>query len=163
MAEERDGDGDVVEDAVAGAFCAEGVVRASGESSPESVLKGDAGCGESSTDTGESALHKLFGPGKSDAAHDRRGQCSGDEIADVLRIVREFDDGGGCKRRGLQIETAILLEQLAKHAVFTNRKAMSFRQREDVMIGIKEYGTHEGYSIRNWSGAIQFRVLRLVR
>jgi len=63
MAEGLDGDGDIVEDAITGAFCAERVMRASGESSPESVLKGDAGCGESSTDTGESALDELFGPG----------------------------------------------------------------------------------------------------
>ncbi len=133
--------GDVVEDAIAGALRAKGMMGAAGqraaETIGESLLRGRQG----SPYTGQRALNELRRPGKPDSSHGYRRKIAINKLSDVFRIVNAFDGRGVGQRCRTEVELLSRFKELTYEAILGQRKLVGFRQRKVVMIGVEEDGS----------------------
>jgi hypothetical protein len=57
--------------------------------------------------------------------------------------MRKFDDHGIGAGRGFEVEASVLVEEIAQEAVFGHGELVAGRQRDRVVVAIKEALSHE--------------------
>lgn len=132
------GDGHVVEDAKAGAFRAECMVRAPGESARETCSECNSSGGESTADTGERAIDQTRRPGKTDAAHLFRTESAVEERDDERGIVDTAKVALQGQRSRLKIKSAVAGQGFSQKPVFSEWEAVTGGQRNVVMVAVEE-------------------------
>ena len=136
------GDGDIVEDTVAGAVIAEGVMRAAGEVHRGAFDEREARRGNRSTNAAPRPFDHRRRPWKSDPALLFRRQAPLDHVSNVCRIVREQEmvEGDGTRLHEIgRIEDAVRDHTLAQLSIFQHRERMRGRERQDEVIAVEGF------------------------
>ena len=141
------GNGEIVEDAEAGAFTTKCVVRSSGNGSGDAGVERSAGGRQRSTGACQGSLHETLRPGKADAAEDGVFKRPTKEALDVCRGVHPQQILFGGERGCGELEARVGVQPVAHHTVFRERELVTFGQREGVVVAEKQGQPADRHSI----------------
>ena len=136
------GDGDIVEDTVAGAMIAEGVMRAAGQVHGGAIGEREARRGNRSPNAAPRPFDHRRRPWKSDPALVFRRQASLNHVSNVCRIVREQElvERNGTRLHEIAgIEDAVRNHTLAQLSILQHRERMRGRERQDEVIAVEGF------------------------
>jgi hypothetical protein len=138
--EVADGDGDVVEDAVALAVLAEGVVGAAGEADADALSEGGVAGEAGGLDLGGAAAEEAGGGGQAEEDLFFAVKHAGLDFVDVFRLMdalEEVDRGGLDLDDFLGAEDAALQEHVLGDAEFVHGEGVSRRQFQLQFLRVK--------------------------
>ena len=133
----------IVEHAEAGAFGAKCMMRPAGQIASPTGVESVAGCAECPADGCQCALYQGFGPWESDTPDGGFRESAIQKIADVGRVMREFDYLRIGEWSSFEAEAAIAGEQIAQHPVFRHRELVAGGKRDGLMVAIEEAMLHD--------------------
>lgn len=140
--------GDVVEHAKSGTFSAEGMMSASGERATVVVARKSIACGaERSAYTGKGPLDQIFRPGKTDAAHNGRGEGAVEKALDIAAIMYQRDNVRISERRRLEVKRRLGQKKFPNEGVLADGELVSRREGNFVLVGVVEGASHGSKSV----------------
>ena len=136
-----DGDGDIIEDAVALAVFTEGMVGASGETDTNALGQGDETSLSGRLDLDRAAGEKLRPHGQAEQHLLLAAEGGGLDFRDVVGLVRELQQVGIRHRADvddlLRPQDSAVEQHVLRHAELVHRERMSGGQFEFEILGIK--------------------------